>query len=373
MYFPQFHEIAENNKWWGAGFTDWNNVKEGKPQFKGHYQPRIPLGGKYYDQSELSTLQWQIELAKKYGIYGFCHYHYWFDGIQLLEKPTDLMLANKQLDFPFCLSWANETWSRRWDGRDNEILVEQTHPANKESWKKHFDYLIHFWKDSRAIKVNGKPVFVIYRPQYIININEMIEYWQALARENGLLGIYIIHQQSFELPNKKILKSFDAIFRFQPAAAINEQRKESLLFSGLPLLNVFRLLPEKVQDFVRAKKTKLRSKVQIHDYDSIWQNILNLELDSHLTSYPGCFVDWDNTPRYKNRATIYHEASPKRFEYWFSKLLDTMPLRKLPENYIFLNAWNEWSEGAYIEPDEKYQYAYLEAIMNALSGQLKNE
>ena len=142
---------------------------------------------------------------------------------------TDLMLANKELDFPFCLSWANETWSRRWDGRDNEILIEQTHPANKESWKKHFDYLIHFWKDSRAIKVEGKPVFIIYRPQYINSINEMIEYWQTLARESGLLGIYIIHQQSFDLPNHKILKSFDAVFHFQPAMAIQSQRKKSLL------------------------------------------------------------------------------------------------------------------------------------------------
>ena len=371
MYFPQFHEIAENSQWWGNGFTDWNNVKEGTPQFDGHYQPRVPLNGNYYDQSELSTIQWQIELAKKYGIYGFCHYHYWFDGKQLLEKPTDLMLANKELDFPFCLSWANETWSRRWDGRDNEILIEQTHPANKESWKKHFDYLIHFWKDSRAIKVEGKPVFIIYRPQYINNINEMIEYWQTLARGSGLLGIYIIHQQSFELPNHKILKSFDAVFHFQPAMAIQSQRKKSLLLSKLSLLKVFRLLPEKIQDFIRAKKTKLRGKVSIYDYDSIWQSIINLEPEPNLTTYPGCFVDWDNAARYKNRATVYYEASPKRFEYWLTKLLDTISVRKLPENFIFLNAWNEWSEGAYLEPDEKYQYAYLDAIKSALSNQSK--
>jgi len=369
MYFPQFHEIAENNNWWGKGFTDWHNVKEGAPQFEGHYQPRVPLNDYYYDQSKLSTIEWQIELAKQYGIYGFCHYHYWFDGKQLLETPTNLMLENDQLDFPFCLSWANETWSRRWDGRDNEILIEQTHPANRESWKKHFDYLVQFWKDERAIKINGKPIFVIYRPQYIQDINEMIDYWQMLAQENGLLGIYIIHQQSFELPNKNTLKNFDAIFHFQPAMAINAQRKGSLLLSSLLLLDTFRLLPEKIQDYIRAAKTKLRGRIQLHDYDKIWQSIINLQPDSHLTTYPGCFVDWDNAARYKNRATIYYEATPKRFGYWLSKLLDTMPDRNLPENYIFLNAWNEWSEGAYLEPDEKYRYAYLETLKSVLFGQ----
>lgn len=366
MYFPQFHEIAENNEWWGTGFTDWNNVKGGSPQFEGHYQPRVPLNNNYYDQSKLETLAWQVNLAKEHGIFGFCHYHYWFNGKQLLETPSNLVLENKEIDFPFCLSWANETWSRRWDGRDNEILIEQTHPVSQTAWKTHFDYLIRFWKDERAIKVDGKPVFIIYRPQYINGINEMIEYWQKLARENGLIGLYIIHQQSFEQPNSNTLKSFDAIFQFQPATAVNAQRKKAVL-SKVAIMSVLRLLPEKIQDRLRAIKTKFRNNVKRHDYDEVWRTIIDLKPHKDLTTYPGCFVDWDNTARYKNRATLYNKASPERFEYWLSKLLNTMSQRKLPENFIFLNAWNEWSEGAYLEPDEKYEYSYLEAIKRMLA------
>ena len=164
MYFTQLHTIPENDKWWGEGFTDWNNVRRAEPLFDGHFQPRVPLGSNYYDQSHLETIRGQVELAKSYGIYGFCHYHYWFDGKQLLETPTNLFLQNPGIDFPFCLSWANETWSKRWDGRDHDILIQQTHPATEESWLRHFEYLIKAWSDKRAIQIDGKPVFVIYRP-----------------------------------------------------------------------------------------------------------------------------------------------------------------------------------------------------------------
>ena len=161
MYFPQLHAIPENDEWWGKGFTDWNNVKSGFPQFEGHHQPRIPLNDYYYDQSKLETIKSQVELARTHGIYGFCHYHYWFDGKQLLETPTNLMLAHKEIDFPFCLSWANETWSRRWDAQEHHILIQQTHPPVKEKWKRHYDYLIQFWKDPLSIKFYGKHVFII--------------------------------------------------------------------------------------------------------------------------------------------------------------------------------------------------------------------
>lgn len=369
MYFPQFHEIPENSAWWGQGFTDWDSVKSATPQFDGHYQPRVPMNDFYYDQSSLETIEWQTNLAKQYGIHGFCHYHYWFNGKQLLEQPSNLVLNHPEIDFPFCLSWANETWSRRWDGRDNEILIEQTHPADPVAWKKHFDYLIDFWKDPRAIKVDGKPVFVIYRPQYIQRIEDMIKYWQTLAIEHGLPGLYLIHQQSFELPNKHTLQSFDAVFHFQPAMAVNAARAKSAALSKLPLLNLFRLLPEKLQDKIRAIKTKMRKQVNMYDYDEVWDTITKLPNDPAITTYPGCFVDWDNTARYKNRATVYNKASPQRFEYWLTKLLNTMPTKKLPEKFVFLNAWNEWSEGAYLEPDNRHEFAYLEAVKRALSKQ----
>ncbi|MGC9022906.1 MAG: glycoside hydrolase family 99-like domain-containing protein, partial [Dissulfurimicrobium sp.] len=181
FYFPQFHAIPENDEWWGKGFTDWVNVKKARPQFKGHYQPRVPLGGRYYDQSKKDVIAWQIELARSYGLYGFCHYHYWFDGKQLLETPTNIFLESKELDFNFCLAWANETWSRRWDGRDHHILIQQTHIPDKDRWLAHFRYLIRAWSDERAIKIDGKPVFLIYRAHRIENIGEMFDFWREMA------------------------------------------------------------------------------------------------------------------------------------------------------------------------------------------------
>lgn len=366
MYFPQFHTIKENDEWWGAGFTDWENVKSGLPQYEGHNQPREPLANKYYDQSDISTIEWQVGLAKKYGIYGFCHYHYWFDGKQLLEKPTNLWLENKKIDFPFCLSWANETWSRRWDGKDYEVLLKQTHPANEDSWKKHFDYLIRFWKDPRAITVEGKPVFVIYKPENIVAVGEMIKFWQKLAKLNGLLGLYIIYQQSNNLVNRKHLENFDASFQFQPMLAANSRKNSSKLLFKTIMLQILQLLPEKYYGVLNGFKVRLRSQVVINSYDSTWERALEVNKSYHLTTYPGGFVDWDNTARYKNRATVFKGASPERFEYWFTKLLQTMKHRNLPESFIFLNAWNEWSEGAYLEPDTKYEYRYLEAIQRLI-------
>jgi lipopolysaccharide biosynthesis protein len=371
MYFPQLHAIPENDEWWGEGFTDWDNVKTATPQFEGHYQPRVPLNNNYYDQSKLETLCWQVELAKKYGVYGFCHYHYWFDGKQLLETPTNLMLENKELDFPFCLSWANETWSRRWDGRDHHILIQQTHPPTQERWKKHYDYLIKAWTDPRAIKVDGKPVFIIYRPQRIEKINEMLAYWRELAVQDGLPGLYFIFQKQYELPVRKCLASFDAAFQFQPFEAIYSPTfdKDSIRHSFV--FKLFRRLPEFIQDIFRSIRTSYVTDLTFHDYAAVWEQIVKIRPDETLVTYPGAFVDWDNTARYKHRAILFKGAAPENFGQWFAKLVTTMPQRNLPENFIFLNAWNEWSESTYLEPDENYGYQYLEAVAQGL-GHIKN-
>lgn len=370
MYFPQLHAIPENDEWWGKGFTDWENVKSAIPQYADHYQPRVPLGKNYYDQSKIETLRWQIDLAKQYGVYGFCHYHYWFDGKQLLETPTNLMMENRDIDFPFCLSWANETWSKRWDGRDHHILIQQTHPATKGSWKKHYDYLIKAWTDPRAIKVDGKPVFVIYRPQRIDKIDQMLAYWRELALQDGLPGLYFIFQKQYELPSKACLRSFDALFQFQPFEAVNSPSFDINSIQHSPLFKMIRSLPERYQDMLRGLRAKFVRELTFHDYDEVWRQIVELRSDPDLTTYPGAFVDWDNASRYKKRATIYRGATPEKFSYWMSRLVDGMPSRDLPEKFIFLNAWNEWSEGAYLEPDEKFGYQYLEAIRNALSPKL---
>jgi len=366
LYFPQLHAIPENDEWWGKGFTDWVNVKAAQPQFEEHNQPRVPLNNYYYDQSHLDVLRWQIELAKSHGIYGFCHYHYWFDGKQLLETPTNLMLANKDLDMPFCLSWANETWSRRWDGRDHHILIKQTHPPVKERWKLHFEYLIKAWSDDRAIKVDGKPIFVIYRPQNIPEIENMLDYWRELAIEQGLKGLYIIFQKQYELSNRECLKGFDAAFQFQPFEAIysTEFNPNSVRHSGW--FKMVRALPESIQDMLRAMYTRFVKELTFYDYDSAWKVIVKVRREIDLITFPGAFVDWDNTARYKNRATVFTGVSPEKFEYWFEQILQSMPERDIPEPFIFFNAWNEWSEGAYLEPDEKHGFGYLEAIKKLL-------
>jgi hypothetical protein len=372
MYFPQLHAIPENDAWWGKGFTDWENVKSASPQYDGHYQPRVPLNQNYYDQSQLETLRWQVDLAKRHGVYGFCHYHYWFDGKQLLETPTKLILENRDIDFPFCLSWANETWSRRWDGRDHHVLIQQTHPPTKESWKRHYDYLIKAWTDPRAIKVDGKPVFVIYRPQHIDKIDEMLAFWRELARQDGLPGLYLIFQKNYDLPNRNCLNSFDAIFQFQPFEAINSSNYERDSTRHSLLLKLVRNLPERYQDILRGIRAKFVEEPTFYDYDATWKQIVEIRPDLMLTTFPGAFADWDNSARYKKRATIFRGASPESFAKWFAELVEGMQRRNLPENFIFLNAWNEWSEGAYLEPDQRYGYQYIEAVKRVL-GSVRND
>lgn len=369
MYFPQFHAIQENDEWWGKGFTDWHNVKKACKLFKGHHQPRIPLDDNYYDQSSLETIRQQVDLARSHGIFGFCHYHYWFDGKQLLETPTELMLNNPDIDMPFCLSWANETWSRRWDGLDHHILIQQTHPPEIASWRRHFDYLIGAWKDPRAIKIDGKPVFIIYRPQRILEIDAMLSRWRQWAQEEGLPGIYFIFQKQYELPDKKCLSSFDGQFQFQPFEAIYSASSagKTNIFKRVAQ-TVFQHLPASLQGRLRNLKSRLGVKqLTLYNYDTAWERVTALRADEKLTTFPGAFVDWDNTARYKSRATIFIGASPEKFHYWLRKLSDTMPSRNLPEDYVFLNAWNEWSEGSYLEPDKTHGYQYLEAVRSVVS------
>ena len=373
MYFPQLHSIPENDQWWGKGFTDWVNVKKAEPLFEGHNQPRVPLNNNYYDQSKLDTLRWQTDLAKKYGIYGFCHYHYWFDGKQLLETPTNLMLDNKDIDMPFCLSWANETWSKRWDGRDHHILIQQTHPAVEESWSKHFDYLIRAWTDERAIKIDGKPVFIIYRPQRIDKIDEMLGYWQKKAKEHGLKGLYFIFQKQYEHPNKKCIKSFDAVFQFQPFEAIYSDGYKAGSRRYAFLRGLFDKMPSLVQSMIWFFKFSIKYNLTFHNYDEVWERALKFRHENGLKTYSGAFLDWDNTARYGKRATIFNGASPEAFRYWFKKLVDNVSLRPENQQYIFLNAWNEWAEGTYLEPDIKHGYGYLEAIKTVLEDHVVDE
>jgi len=369
LYFPQFHRIAENDAWWGEGFTDWVNVRRAQPLFPAHYQPRVPLGGRYYDQSERETLAWQIDLARTHGLSGFCHYHYWFEGKQLLNTPTDMVLADRSLDFPFALAWANETWSRRWDGQNHLILIEQTHRRDHAMWLRHFEYLFRFWSDPRAITIDRRPVFMIYRPHHIPDLAELLDFWRERAIERGLPGVYFVAIKQYEFPRPEQIAHFDAIMQFAPFEAMFSPTYRGP--KGLEQerwLQPLRRLPDAWQHRLRRWKDQLWPTRTEYDYESLWAHLVERPTrEAGKPSMPGAFIDWDNTARYGRRARLFLGASPERFRHWFGELARRVAAKPAPESYIWINAWNEWSEGTYLEPDERYGLAHLEAVRDVLA------
>lgn len=360
LYFPQFHEIEENNRWWGEGFTDWTNVKQGYKLFPEHQQPRVPLEG-YYDLSKKEVIAHQIDLAKEYGVYGFAIYHYWFDGKQLLEEPKELILNNKDLDIKFCLTWANETWARRWEGKDSEVLQEQTYEPTKEKWKEHFDYVKAFLKDERAIKIDGKPVFQIYRPHLVTQVKEMLSYWRELAREEGIGELYFMAVKSFDFPDNSILEAFDGVLLFQPHEAVNSKEYKG---ARIYLENLLRHCPEKLVEKMRTIRSNTRKHYVLHPYEKVFDTVLKRKFKfKDKDTFNMAFLAWDNTARYKERATIYHGCTPDVFKSYLEKLTDIESKKHTEGNdYVFVNAWNEWAEGTYLEPDTDYGFSYLEAV-----------
>lgn len=342
FYLPQFHEIPENNKWWGYGFTEWMNTKKAKPLFKDHYQPRIPYQQNYYDLTEASVRNWQAELAKSFGIYGFCYYHYWFKGKMLLEKPLQKILASKEPDFPFCLSWANEPWTRKWDGSEKEVLMPQEY-GDKKDWQKHFDYLLQVFSDDRYIKVNGKPMFLIYRPQIIPDCEEMLGFWEDLAKQNGFNGMYFIETLN-GFPKSHSIGNFHAAVEFEPH---------------------YTMVHGEANNAWRTKDSYENNIKLVLDYDDVWSNILN-RVPTRPNTIPGAFVDWDNTARLGKNSTIYTGATPEKWQEYLSKQLIRAG-EVYNSEFLFINAWNEWAEGAYLEPDSKYGFDYLEGVKNALT------
>lgn len=363
FYLPQFHSIPENDTWWGNGFTEWVNVKKAKPLYAGHYQPRIPQDKYYYNLLDSEPKQKQVQWAKESGIYGFCFYHYWFNGHMLLEKPVEQFLNNKDLDIHFCLSWANESWTNAWVSSTNKVLMEQTY-GGKEEWKRHFEYLLQFFKDPRYICNDGKPLFVIYRADLLEPRNEMLDYWNELAKENHFKGIDFAYQtMHFEyMPNRDDSR-FTYNIEYQPAYAFYDMKPRwiSTLRAGIS-----HIASKYLHVSLYGKGLK-RDKPLQYDYDTVWKNILDRKPDSDK-SVPGAFVDWDNTPRRGIKGSVVNGASPQKFGQYMRK-----QIKRAQEVYhkdmIFLFAWNEWAEGGYIEPDEKYGDSYLKELKNALNDE----
>lgn len=361
FYLPQFHEIPENNEWWGDGFTEWVNVKKALPLFEGHYQPRIPLDSAYYNLLDDKVKAWQIKLAKDYGIYGFCFYHYWFNGHKLLERPVEQFLENISLDHPFCICWANEHWTQAWVSKESKVLIEQAY-GEREDWEAHFYYLLPYFKDNRYIKNDGRPLFVIYRPELIECLNEMLDCWEELAQENGIPGIDFAYQHiGFDRGKNRDGSRFTFNIEYQPMYAYYDLTKDR--FKTLKSIRryVLSVIERRFKIDLRGIRPGGVLKIS---YDALWEEILK-RTPSDEKSIPGAYVDWDNTARKGVKGSVYLEATPAKFQKYLSQQIrNTRDIYK--KDMLFLFAWNEWAESGYLEPDEKYGYSYLEALKKAL-------
>lgn len=361
IYFPQFHNIPENDKWWGKNFTDWDLVKSATPKFLGHNQPRVPLDDFYYNPCEKEVLAKQIKQAKEYGIYGFMFYHYWFDGRLILEKPLEVFLNNQDLDIPFCLSWANNSWTRQWKA-NNEYLLEQKHIVQPSLWEKHFYYLLPFFKDKRALKYDNKVVFVVNTPEIIKKSKELFDFWNDLAQKNGIGGLYLIASKHYDYINFSFLESYNAIMKIHPREANNSNK--NLNAHKILKMKWFRLLPEIVQNMLRQWRLRYK-RLTVIDSIKIWDYIL---LNAYINDYPkynldvfeAIYFDWDNTARYGKRATVYTPLTKKQKQDVMEQLIEKTKQNTCP--YIFFNAWNEWSEGTYLEPDKKNGFENLQLL-----------
>lgn len=343
FYLPQFHEIPENNEWWGKGFTEWVNVKKAKPLFKGHYQPKVPLNKNYYNLDDVNVMEWQSNLAQENHIDGFCFYHYWFNGKLLLNKPLDNYLNNRDIKSEYCFSWANEPWTRSWDGKTKSVLINQEY-AGSADIDNHFEYMLPFFKDNRYIKIDNKPLFVIYRCNSISYLDEMIKRWNELAIINGFSGVYFVETLTGFQKEKYSMNS-NAIVYMEPMYVIGKKSKfEKLLTTW--------------KDFVHLNRRE--------SYDSVWKRVLSLE-KLGKDAWAGSFIDWDNSARKKTKNLVLTKSSPVKFKEYFS--IQYKKALESKSDFIFINAWNEWAEGTYLEPDEKYKDSYLKVIKDVVENQ----
>jgi O-antigen biosynthesis protein len=346
FYLPQFHAIPENNEWHGKGFTEWSNVAQAMPQFIGHHQPQLPIDVGFYDLTHPDVMFRQVELAKQYGIYGFCFHYYWFScGKRLLEKPLFNWLENKDLDFPFCLHWANENWSKLWDGGSRQVLMKQG--SRVEDAEPFVKDILPFLKDSRYIHIDGKPHIIIYRPglfkkdDFILFVNNL----RSAAKSYGLKGLYLsmVYNDYFE--DNPLDWGVDAAVEFPPQRIVSHRK---YVMDGNPVNPDFK-------GYVYSMEQAIEN-----------GNLVNIKPDFPL--YRGIFPSWDNTARkaYSN-ASVYLQP-PSVYKKWLTQLIKwTLENHAPDKQFIFINAWNEWAEGAHLEPDSRYGYAYLKATRDALN------
>ncbi len=344
FYLPQYHPIPENDHWWEKGFTEWTNVTKAKPLFPGHYQPHLPADLGFYDLRLPEARQAQVELAKAYGIYGFCYYHYWFNGKRLLERPFNEVLSSGEPDFPFCLCWANETWSRRWLGEERNILQKQSYSVEDDL--NHIRWLIQAFSDSRYIRYQQRPLFLIYRPLDLPEPVRTVEIFKNECIKHGLPEVYLLGVDSHRPGFKFQELGFDSTLVFEPQlGALPDFMNDGVKFSKL----------------LRNLKLGIKSpKLKLYDYSEALRLMRNQKRD--FSTHPCVFVSWDNTPRRGENAIIVLNSTPELFETALSEVASCLLNKPSDDRLLFINAWNEWAEGNHLESDLKYGTQYLEAV-----------
>lgn len=348
-YLPQFHPTVENDEWWGKGVTEWHNVSRAVPQYVGHYQPRLPAELGQYDLRIVENIVRQTELAKAHGVYGFAYYFYWFDGRRLLDKPLDLFLNNPQIDHPFCLCWANESWTRRFDGSSGEVIMYQNESV--ESYQAFIESVNPYMQDKRYIRVDGRPLLIIYRPSFVPDPPKVLAHWREYCQREGLGNPYIVAVKENTFDGDLLALGFDAQSEFHPGT-------------------VFRYCNNITADlnFVRDDFNGL-----VMDYADLVKNKKYFKFQAPKL-YRAVMPMWDNTPRRNNTAMIYHGATPALYKEWLMDVLrEARANQELDRPFAFINAWNEWGESAYLEPDRRYGYAFLRATREALEETRKTD
>lgn len=356
LYLPQFYEMKENNEWWGKGYTDWTAVKMSKALFDGHYQPQIPLGHNFYQLTDESVIRKQAEVAQQYGVSGFCIYHYWTNGQMLMERPVEILLQNNDIEIEYFLSWANHDFRKTWFDGDGSYLRKQAYGDEKDI-RAHYKYLSKFFRDKRYVKIDNKPVFKIFNIYHIPEFEKMMKIWTELAREDGFDGIYLISNKcntgmkSSAMQKKKYV---NAVFVFEPLNVRSNGSNEEMMY-------IYR---RRIKTWLLRKWNKYAKKQKPELFDYSKANDRMLKRKACGKQYYCIFPGWDNTPRYGGKGIVFSGATPELFGY-YAKEFYRRSMREENE-FLFVNAWNEWGESAHLEPDEKYGYQYLSSLQKAI-------
>lgn len=366
FYLPQFHPIPENDQWWGKGFTEWTNVTKAKPLFPGHYQPHLPADLGFYDLRVPEVREAQAEIARAHGIEGFCYWHYWFGGQRLLERPFDEVLASGKPDFPFCLAWANHTWNGMWSGGDEKKVIKEQTYLGVDDEKKHFEYLLKAFRDPRYIRVDGKPIFVIYRPLDIPECKKLLNHWRQIAFDSGLPGLHIVANLDYHERHWPALShGFDAITIWILGKVLVELPPLQFPPESLIKRILWRLKRTRLHKFFPSVKPSTAFPERLYDYDLAKDKLVCPdEFDGHYI--PMAIPMWDTTPRYGRKAIILNNSTPEFFKKHFAKVVGQVQKNEPDKRIVFIKSWNEWAEGNYLEPDQLHGKTYLEAVRDVL-------